>query len=240
MSKKVILLVDDVELFLELEKSFLARESFSLHTARTGREALEKARSLHPDIILLDLYMPDLDGDAVCRTLKSSPATSAIPVVIISSDSGTGTRNRCLAAGCDGFIPKPLQRETLLAAIEEMLKVAQRTSPRIPIHVECLLGTIAGEKRSWIHCLSEGGAFIETGDFSLSSSEKIRLSFALSHGGKILTTEAIVRWTGILSGQRKVKGVGVEFLSRDSALRETIRAFIKNKRGVLHSLTTFS
>jgi CheY-like chemotaxis protein/Tfp pilus assembly protein PilZ len=240
MDKKAILLVDDVELFLELEKSFLARESFSLHTARNGREALEKARSLRPDVILLDLYMPDLDGDVVCRTLKSSAPTSSIPVIMISSDSGHATRDRCFAAGCDGFVAKPLQREPLLAIIEEMLKVAQRRSPRVSTHLECVIRMTSGERRSWIHCLSEGGVFVETVDSSFSPGEEIGLTFALAHGGKAIQVRGTVRWAGMLSGRRTVQGVGVEFLMPDPATREGIRDFIASKRGILHSLTRFS
>jgi CheY-like chemotaxis protein len=141
MERKTLLLVDDVDLFLELEKSFLSRQSFALHTARSGREALEKVGTLHPHLILLDLFMPDLNGDAVCRQVKASPATRDTPVIIISTDTPE-VRQICFAAGADDFLPKPLQRETLLRAIEEMLRVSPTPEARV---VAAQLWTMFGE-----------------------------------------------------------------------------------------------
>jgi uncharacterized protein (TIGR02266 family) len=239
MNKKAILLVDDVELFLELEKSFLAREAFTLHTARSGKEALEKARSLRPDLILLDLYMPDMDGDAVCRTLKGTPALASLPVVMISSDSMAGTRERCYAAGCDAFVSKPLQREVLLASIEEALHISQRQHVRIPTRIECLVSSSSGERRTWIHCISEGGVFLEVGE-GVAKGDRLRLTFTLSRGVPPVTTEAVVRWMGALSAQQKVKGAGMAFSPLDEAHLAAIRAYIESKRSFLQSLNRYS
>ena len=79
---KNLLLVDDVELFLAMEKSFLQRREFILHTAKSGREALEKAKAIMPDLILLDLHMPDISGDKVCSQLKMDTRFEHIPIMI--------------------------------------------------------------------------------------------------------------------------------------------------------------
>ena len=83
------LLVDDVELFLNLEKSFLDRESFIIDTARSGKEALEKIRADKPDLVLLDLYMPEMNGDEVCRQIKSDPLTRDIIVIMMIINPNT-------------------------------------------------------------------------------------------------------------------------------------------------------
>ena len=85
-----ILLVDDARLVLELERSFLKRSGCDLATATTGAEALEKARILRPDLILLDADLPGTDGVACCRSIKSDPDLSATPVVFADFDPGMG------------------------------------------------------------------------------------------------------------------------------------------------------
>jgi CheY-like chemotaxis protein len=154
MDELKLLLVDDVELFLDLEKSFLNRESFTIFTAKSGTEALEAVSRIKPDLVLVDLFMPDLNGDEVCRELKSNAETRNIPVIITSSDTLEGVRERCYSAGCDGFISKPIHRETLISTIEDNLQIAKRRFKRISAHllssvriddavIECVVTTIA-------------------------------------------------------------------------------------------------
>ena len=81
-----ILLVDDTELFLAMEESFLQRREFTLHTARSGTEALETARAVRPDLIVLDLHMPDMGGDRVCAQLKGDPLYQRIPIIIATAE----------------------------------------------------------------------------------------------------------------------------------------------------------
>ncbi len=238
MERKTLLLVDDVDLFLELEKSFLSRQSFALHTASSGREALEKVGALRPHLILLDLFMPDLNGDAVCRQVKSSPATRDTPVIIISTDTPE-VRQMCFAAGADEFLPKPLQRETLLRAIEEMLRVAQRKHPRISARLDCVLGMNGSERRTMIHCLSAGGAFVESPD-PLPPGGRLRLSFRLPRPPLEVTVEAVVRWNGLLKGSASVRGAGMEFVHLPDPAREALESFIEAKRSVLSGLHSFS
>lgn len=132
MKKTKLLLVDDVELFLDLQKSFLNRETFEIFTARSGPEALEKIQQNTPDLVILDLFMPGMDGDDVCREIKRNPLTRDIPVVMTTSEGAEDSKNRCLQAGCDGFLPKPLKRAALLHIIEEALNLAKEITPGFP------------------------------------------------------------------------------------------------------------
>ena len=121
---KNLLLVDDTELFLAMEKSFLERRQFILHTAKSGSEALEKARTIHPDLILLDLHMPDLSGDQVCSKLKEDPQFQNIPIIIATSEKNRPTLAKCIEAGCDAILPKPFDKEVLVRTVLEVLVVS--------------------------------------------------------------------------------------------------------------------
>ena len=98
-----ILVVDDVQLFKELEKTFLTRTEFEIHTACTGAEALEKARVLRPKLMLLDLQMPGMSGVECCEEIKKDPELKDICVIIVTDRGNEVDRAQCMEAGCDGF-----------------------------------------------------------------------------------------------------------------------------------------
>src|SRR3954468_24413072 len=101
--RKKILLVDDNEELLELLRLSFKDSGFSIVTATNGLEALKKARSLIPDLILLDLMLPEMDGFVVCETLRKDPATSAVPILILSGMSGEIPKYAGLESGGTDF-----------------------------------------------------------------------------------------------------------------------------------------
>jgi len=119
--RKKILLVDDNEELLELLRLSFQDSGFSIVTATNGLEALKKARSLLPDLILLDLMLPEMDGFVVCETLRKDPATSAVPILILSGMSGQIPKYAGLESGGTDFITKPANPTALLARIREIL-----------------------------------------------------------------------------------------------------------------------
>ncbi len=121
-----ILIVDDLRVFLELERTCFERAGFEVMTAESGEEALEKTRAFQPDAVLLDLYMPDLDGAEVCRRIKRDPILRGTGVVIITSKLFEKDRLRCVVAGCDGFISKISPHTEILLEIERVLSKAMR------------------------------------------------------------------------------------------------------------------
>jgi len=121
MSPPRILLVDDVKLFLELEKSYLHLSHSVVLTAATGEEALETARRERPDLIFLDLYMPGMDGAACCSILKGDPDLSAIPVVMVTTGGRPEEVAQCRAAGCDGLLTKPVDRVAFLEMVARFI-----------------------------------------------------------------------------------------------------------------------
>ena len=116
--RPAILLVEDYDDAREMYRDYLEYAGFDVQTARDGHEALAKARTVMPDLILMDLSLPGMDGWEATRVLKKDPATRHIVVVALSAHALAAEGERARLAGCDGFIAKPCLPPDL---VEEML-----------------------------------------------------------------------------------------------------------------------
>lgn len=121
MPKKILLVEDDQDL-LELLSFNLKKAGFAIGTATDGVEALKKAHSLAPDLILLDLMLPELDGFAVCETLRRAPDTKPIPIIILTALSSQLARFAGLDSGANDFMTKPFNIKDLISHIEAALE----------------------------------------------------------------------------------------------------------------------
>lgn len=128
MRKKILLVEDNTEL-LELLRLNLKAAGFSIATAIDGIEALKKARSLRPDLIVLDLVLPELDGFAVCETLRKSADTAAIPVIMLTGLNSQFTRLAGLESGGTDFFTKPASPKELVSKIKRLLAEPAATLP---------------------------------------------------------------------------------------------------------------
>ena len=131
--KDRILVVDDDPDILQFVEMNLDMDGFEPLTAESGRVALELARERPPDLILLDVMMPELDGLTVLRRLRSSPATSSIPVVLLTAKALAEDRVRGLDLGADDYITKPFDIEELLARVKDVLRRAQQMRDLSPL-----------------------------------------------------------------------------------------------------------
>lgn len=111
-------------------RDYLVFSGFTVETAENGHEAIEKARSLRPDLILMDLSLPSLDGWEATRRLKADPETAPIRVVALSAHALAAEAERAAAAGCEGFIAKPCLPEELLAEVTRHLHAVGQMSAR--------------------------------------------------------------------------------------------------------------
>jgi len=121
MQKKILVVDDDAEM-VELLSFSLKQAGFCIGTASNGVDALKKARSLKPDLIVLDVMMPELDGFAVCEILRRDPATASLPIMMLTALSSELGRLAGLGSGASDFLSKPFSPRLLVGKIEELLK----------------------------------------------------------------------------------------------------------------------
>jgi two-component system, cell cycle response regulator DivK len=117
----LVLLVEDFADAREMYRDYLEFSGFRVETAGDGREALDKARACRPDLILMDLSLPGIDGWEATRILKADPETASVPVVALSAHAMAPEGRRAQEAGCDGFIAKPCLPHELVAEIGRFL-----------------------------------------------------------------------------------------------------------------------
>ena len=118
----LVLLVDDYADAREMYGFYLTRRGYRVEEAADGHEALAKAHGLTPDIILMDLSLPGIDGWELARMLKNDMRTAAIPIVALTAHALNGEQERALGAGCDAFVTKPCLPQTLAAELERVLQ----------------------------------------------------------------------------------------------------------------------
>jgi len=117
-----ILVVEDESDLLELLSFNLKKAGFSVATAKSGIEALKKARSVSPHLILLDLMLPELDGFAVCETIRKDPHNASTPIIILTALSSELARLAGFEAGASDYLSKPFRLEELLARVRGLLR----------------------------------------------------------------------------------------------------------------------
>jgi len=121
MAGETILIVDDTPVNLKLIRLLLANQGYKTLTASDAEDALGFLGSHHPDLVLADIQMPGMDGLAMARRIKCGQDTADIGVIALTANAGAADRQAALDAGCDGYIPKPIDPRTLAARIREFL-----------------------------------------------------------------------------------------------------------------------
>lgn len=234
MSLPKILLVDDVDFFLEMEKDFLRHTPATIYTARNGKEALEMAHRQRPDVIFMDVTMPVMDGVTCCRTLKADPALRAIPVIMVFAPSRETSPESVLASGSDGILTKPVDRKAFLDMGRRFLFDIERREVRVPCQ---MLVTLQRQGEN-IHCtsedLSEHGMYVKSRE-PLSVGEVVRATMVLPGGAAtVLECRARVAWLNQGFPRLKLhlpQGFGVEFLHPGQTTLAIIRAFLDREKG---------
>ena len=117
MAAESILVVDDVPVNLKLTDILLRREGFKVHTSSDAEQALSLLRGFHPDLMLVDIELPGMDGFSLTRRIKENPSTKDIVVIALSARASSGDDQKAFAAGCDGYITKPIDSATLVSSI---------------------------------------------------------------------------------------------------------------------------
>ena len=118
---KRILVVEDQPDNLQILRDLLTSEGYQIIEAQDGEEGIRAAAAERPDLILMDIQLPRLDGYEATRRIKADPALRAIPIIVVTSYSLSGDEAKARAAGCDDFVPKPYSRRHLMAKIKAYL-----------------------------------------------------------------------------------------------------------------------
>lgn len=121
-TRPLLLVVEDFDDAREMYRDYLEFAGFRVETARDGREGIDKARALQPDLVLMDLSLPGIDGWEATRLLKADPETRHILIVALSAHALAAEGERARAAGCDGFIAKPCLPPDLVHEISKYLR----------------------------------------------------------------------------------------------------------------------
>ena len=232
MTALKILLADDVELFLELEKTFFRRAGVTLLTARTGQEAVELVRAERPQLVFMDLYMPQLDGDEACRRIKGDLELRFTPVVMVTHGGREEDLERCRQAGCDEIVLKPINRHQFMETARRFLAIAARTAPRVEARLKVRFGSSADDLLEHFSInISTGGLFLETSR-PLAENSPLYLEFALPDFPEPICCSARVAWVNTAVAPCKPLlpcGVGVQFLDLPLEKMQQIREFIQTR-----------
>lgn len=141
----LILIVEDNPSSLDILKTRLAANHYEVLAATDGQAGLESAKKVHPDLILLDIMMPKMDGIEVCRRLKNDPALPFIPIIMVTAKASTKDIIKGLEAGSDEYLTKPVDHGALIARVKSMLRIkalhdqAQEQSKRLESQAAQLL-----------------------------------------------------------------------------------------------------
>jgi CheY-like chemotaxis protein len=227
VGQKRILIVDDNRILSIIGAGFLKRESFLFDTALSGPEALEKARSMQPDLVLLDYKMKDMNGCEVCHKLKNHQGTQHIPVIILGSTASDDSREKCLAAGCSAFLLKPIRRDALINIVEEILNETQRSLPRVSVNLPAAIWVHDRWDGAAVRSLSITGAFIVMAD-PPRPGDQFEVLFSTPEFQIDTPIRVEVVWVGKES-EKDEAGVGVNFLEIGYIERELLARYVTKK-----------
>jgi two-component system cell cycle response regulator DivK len=121
-----ILCVEDNPQNMRLVRKILTKQGYEVIEAEDGLNGVAMAQNGHPDLILMDVNLPDIDGLEATRRLKAMDEMQHIPIVALTANAMHGDRERCLEAGCDGYVPKPITKSELIATVAHFIAAYQR------------------------------------------------------------------------------------------------------------------
>lgn len=226
-----ILLVDDTKTFLDLETTYLSRAECRLLTAGTGLECVRLAKIERPDLVVLDIEMPEMNGIQACRILKADPATRGIPIIILTSMKMEDEARR---AGAEHYLRKPIDEPRFLAEIKKFLPIKERNETRVPLEVPITFWRDEEPFHGRLVNLSKTGLFVSI-DSAPPVGARIELSFSLLHdfSGRLITAEALVVW----NADTPVKGFGARFFQIGTNTRQLVEEFV-DRLGVRQGVGT--
>jgi two-component system phosphate regulon response regulator PhoB len=177
-----ILVVDDEPDLLELVRFNLAQAGFSVDTAASGREALSKLKRGAPDLLILDLMLPDISGNDVCRQVRSDPALSDLPILMLTAKGEEVDRVVGFEIGADDYVPKPFSPRELTLRVRAVLR---RRAPGSAATASLEHGALRIDPE-------RHRCFVEGREIELTAKEFKLLSTLMARPGRVLTRERLL------------------------------------------------
>jgi two-component system phosphate regulon response regulator PhoB len=184
MTKERILVIEDEPDILEMIRYNLDREGYRVSAVVNGEDGFERAHQDAPDLVLLDLMLPGVDGLEICRRLKADPVTRGIPIVMVTAKGDESDIVLGLGLGADDYVPKPFSPKELVARVKAVLRRAplrEETSSKERIAVG---GVVIDSTRHRV--------FVDEEDVSFTATEFRLLHFLGTHPGRIFTREHLL------------------------------------------------
>ena len=178
-----ILVVEDDSDIAELVVRYLEKAGYATTHMSSGRDALDAVRSKAPDLVVLDVMLPHLDGLEVCRLLRAGSATAAIPIIMLTARAEESERIVGLEIGADDYLAKPFSPNELVARVRALLRRTQRVTPP-PAGVNTY-GSIALDAER--HTVSSSGR-----EVVLTAKEFLLLEYLLQHRGRVLSRDLLL------------------------------------------------
>jgi len=192
MSARILVVEDDPDI-AELVARYLDKAGFTTERVVSGRDALTAIAARPPDLLVLDLMLPHLDGLEVCRLVRGNEATSALPIIMLTARAEESERIVGLEIGADDYLAKPFSPGELVARVRALLRRAQRGGG--PAAKTLAYGPISLDTER--HVVSAGGR-----DVTLTAKEFLLLEYLLQHRGRVLSRDLLLtdvwgyRYTG--------------------------------------------
>jgi DNA-binding response OmpR family regulator len=190
-----VLVVEDDPDIAQLVARYLEKSGFSVELLSNGRDALAALAARPPDVLVLDLMLPQVDGLEICRGVRGSDATAAIPIIMLTARAEESDRIVGLEIGADDYLAKPFSPNELVARVRALLRRAQRGAPAASAGRPVSYGSIAIDPER--HTITDAGVPV-----TLTAKEFLLLEYLLQHRGRVLSRDVLLtdvwgyRYTG--------------------------------------------
>lgn len=182
-STKKILIVEDERDILQLVKLYLEKEGYRTLTASTGKEGLSTALSHTPDLVILDLMLPEMDGLEVCKRLRADQKTATLPIMMLTAKAEESDTVIGLELGADDYVTKPFSPKTLVARVKALFRRVDRAQEEAP--ASTTYGPLVLDRTR--HEVTDKGR-----EVTLTAKEFGLLDYLLQHPGRVLTREVLL------------------------------------------------
>ena len=218
---KKILIVEDEQDILQLVKLYLEKEGFRTIAAMTGSEGLKQVKAENPDLIVLDLMLPEMDGLEVCKRLRSSPETAMLPIIMLTAKAEESDTIIGLELGADDYVTKPFSPKALVARVKALLRRLERNSDNRTNSYR--YGPLTLD-------LTRHEVILGKQEVSLTAKEFGLLEHLLRHPGRVLTRDVLLNaiWGYDYYGTTRTVDVHIRRLKQKLPLLEEAIVSVKS------------